>query len=217
MSSNIEEFYIDAELLSSLHEASEEDLQALAELHEDPANDDQIELYIYICYLIFQKWSNKQSLERSIQRAEGWAAATAASHPDHNRRHSIMDTLNAWGHQYRTVREDVRTELAPLESRESAINQLGLAMRISVEAEQLIESFEQTGRFEFVNEAIAKKELAICVAGEYTTSTMLNDLGVMLGLRFKQTGSTDDLGQSISVLSEAVDATPHNHPHRVAF
>lgn len=111
----MEAFHIDAELLSSLHEASDEDLRALAELHEDPANDDQIELYIYLCFLIFRKSRNTPSLEQAIQRAERWAAATAASHPDHDRRQSIMDTLVAWGYQYRTYEEHVTAEPALLQ------------------------------------------------------------------------------------------------------
>ncbi|KAH0522766.1 hypothetical protein TsFJ059_006562 [Trichoderma semiorbis] len=116
----MEEFHIDAELLSTFHEASEEDLRALAELYEDPANDGQIELYIYLCFLIFRKSRNTQSLEQAIQRAEGWAAVTAASHPDHNRRHSIMETLAVWRHQSRAIEEDILAVVGSSESRDSA-------------------------------------------------------------------------------------------------
>ncbi|KAL6798176.1 CHAT domain-containing protein [Trichoderma sp. SZMC 28012] len=210
----MEEFHIDPELLSSLHEASEQDLQVLAELHEDPANDDQIELYIYLCFLIFQKSCNTQSLEQAIQRAEGWAAATAASHPDHDRRHSIMDTLVAWGHQYRTIEENVMDELAPLLLREPAANKLDFPIRLQGEANRLVESFEQSGRLEHLKQGIEKIELAISIAGEYTTPSMLNTFGAMLGSRSMKTGSMDDLDQAITVLSDAVDATPQNHPDR---
>ncbi|OPB40489.1 hypothetical protein A0O28_0005680 [Trichoderma guizhouense] len=217
MSFIIEEFHIDAELLSSLHEASEEDLQALAELHEDPANDDQIELYIYLCYLIFRKCSNKQSLEQAIQRAEGWAAATAASHPDHDRRHSIMDTLNAWGHQYRTYEEYVRAESVPSESRELGIDTPGLPIRLLKEVVRLKQSFQQTGRLECLNEAIEKMKLTISTAGEYTTPIMLCEFGYLLEKRFEQTGSTDDINKTISIFSNLYDATPHNDPFSVGY
>lgn len=86
----MEEFRIDAKLLSSLHGASEEDLQALAEAHAALSADDQIELYIYLCFLIFRKSHNTQSLKQAIQRAERWVSATATSHPDYNRRCSIL-------------------------------------------------------------------------------------------------------------------------------
>ncbi|KAL6818973.1 CHAT domain-containing protein [Trichoderma camerunense] len=210
----IKEFHIDAELLSSLHEASEEDLRALAELHEDPSNDDQIELYIYLCFLIFQNSRNTQSLEQAIQRAEGWAATTAASHPDHDRRHSILNTLVAWSHQSQVIEEDIGALLAPLESRESVTNELDLPIRLEREATRLVQSFQQTGRFECLNEAIETIELAISKAGEYTTTVMLRNLGVMLRMRSEQTGSTDDLNQATSILRDAVDAMPHDDPNR---
>ncbi|KAL7800908.1 CHAT domain-containing protein [Trichoderma afarasin] len=203
---HIEDFHIDAELLSSLHEASEEDLQALAELHEDPANDDQIELYIYLCFLIFRASCNTQRLDQAIQRAEGWVAATAASHPDHNRRHSIMDTLVLWGNQYQAIKEDVRAELAPLEWREAPANTLDLPIRL-----------QQTGRFQYLIQAIEKMKLALRTAGEYTTTEMLNDFGIMLGMRFERTGSTHDLSRAIRALSEVVNVTPHNHPNRAYY
>lgn len=101
------DFHIDAGLLASFHEASEEDLQALAQLYEDPTNDDQIELYIYLCSLMFRKWHNRQNLERAIQRAEKWAAATAASHPDYSRRCSILTTVLSWGHHSWATAEDL--------------------------------------------------------------------------------------------------------------
>lgn len=112
----MEHFHIDADLLSSLDEASEEDLQALAELHEDPANDDQIELYIYLCFLIFQKTHNTQCLEQAIQRSEGWVAVTAPTHPDHDRRYSILNTVAVWGHQYRAFEEWLAAHSIPVDS-----------------------------------------------------------------------------------------------------
>ncbi|KAL6825569.1 CHAT domain-containing protein [Trichoderma sp. SZMC 28015] len=217
----MEDFHIDAELLSSLHEASEEDLQFLAELHEDPVNDDQIELYIYLCFLIVRKSYNKQSLEQAIQRAEGWAAATASSHPDHDRRCSILNTLVVWDHQYRIIEEDVRAELARskscLEIGESETDRADLLNRLEEESKQLMESFKQTGRLECLNEAITNIKLAIRIAGDYTTISMLNRLGIMLGMRSEHTGSAEDVDQAIGILSGVVDATLHNHPDRAGY
>lgn len=82
---NMEEFQIDQELKSLCNEASEEDIQALAELHEDPTNDAQVELYIYLCCLLFRKSKDIKHLEQAMQRAEGWAVVTPAYHPDYNR------------------------------------------------------------------------------------------------------------------------------------
>lgn len=85
-----EDFHIDAALLSSFHGASKEDLQALAQLYENPTNDDEIELYIYLYTFMFLKWRNIKTLEKAIQQAEEWAAAATASHPEHYRRFNIL-------------------------------------------------------------------------------------------------------------------------------
>lgn len=111
-----EEFHIDAELKALCDEASEEDLQALAEMHEDPTNDDQIEFYIYLCFLRFQKSRFKESehLEKAIQRAEGWVAVTPAHDPDYNRRYSILGMVTIWSHQNQFIKEEFENTLKEL-------------------------------------------------------------------------------------------------------
>jgi hypothetical protein len=94
----MELFNTEAEITSSLNDMSEEDLRSFAELHEDPANDNQIELYIHTCFLIFRKALSREYLERAIQRAEGWVAVTPADHPDRTRRSHILDMMSAWMH-----------------------------------------------------------------------------------------------------------------------
>lgn len=104
---NTEDFHVDAELKALCNEASEEDLQVLVELHEDPISDAQIELYIYLCFLLFQKSIEIKYLEQAVQQAEGWAAVTPAHHPDYNRRHSLVNTVTTYGHQFQVIKEDV--------------------------------------------------------------------------------------------------------------
>lgn len=100
------------ELLSALHEASKEDLQALAKLYEDSANDEEVELYIYVCLLIFQQSHNVQRLEQAIQKAGGWLTVTTAGHPDYHRRRSILNTLE---NQYPVIKEDIGAVLTPVD------------------------------------------------------------------------------------------------------
>lgn len=102
-----EEVHIDSELKSFCNEASEEDLCALAELHEDPTNDVQIELYIYLCFICFQKSGNVKYLEQAMQRAEGLAAVTPAHHLDYNRRYRLLNTVTIWYHQGQVIKEDI--------------------------------------------------------------------------------------------------------------
>ncbi|KAI8649679.1 TPR domain-containing protein [Fusarium keratoplasticum] len=48
-------------------------------------------------------------------------------------------------------------------------------------------------------------------------STYLNNLGNLLGRRFKRTGSIDDLNRAIDVADMAVKATPQDHPNRASW
>ena len=91
----MELFSIEAEMASSLHDMSDEDLRSFAELHEDPANDKQIELYIYTCFLIFKRTRSTEYLEQAIQRTEGWIEVIGLDHPDRARRFQIFDMMSA--------------------------------------------------------------------------------------------------------------------------
>ena len=51
------------EMVSSLHDLSDEELRSFAELHKDPANDAQIELFVYTCFFIFTKMGSVEYLE----------------------------------------------------------------------------------------------------------------------------------------------------------
>lgn len=103
----MELFNIEVEMASSLHDLSDEDLRSFAELQEDPANDEQIELYIYTCFLIFTRTRSTEYLEQAIQRMEGWIAVIAMDHPDRTRRFQILDMMSARMIQLRHVLEGV--------------------------------------------------------------------------------------------------------------
>lgn len=91
----MELFNIEVEMASSLHDLSDEDLRSFAELQEDPANDEQIELYIYTCFLIFTRTRSTEYLEQAIQRMEGWIAVIGMDHPGRARRFQILDMMSA--------------------------------------------------------------------------------------------------------------------------
>ena len=103
----MELFRIDHELTTSLYNMDDEDLRSFAELQEDPTNDEQIELYIYTCFLIFTKMHSREYLEQAIQRTEGWVAVTPAGHPDRIRRSHVLDMMSARMHQHNLIVEDV--------------------------------------------------------------------------------------------------------------
>ena len=92
---NMELFRVDPEIATSLHELSNEDLRSFAVLHKDPANDEQLELYICTCFLIFERTRSTEYLGQAIRRTEGWIAVIGLDHPDRARRLQIFDMMSA--------------------------------------------------------------------------------------------------------------------------
>ncbi|KAL8369387.1 hypothetical protein RB599_010631 [Gaeumannomyces hyphopodioides] len=210
----MEPFNIEAEMASSLDDMSEDDLRSFAGLHGDPANDLQIELYIYTHFLIFTRTRSTEHLEQAIQRTEGWIAVTAADHPDRARRLRILDMMSAEMSQRRLVFQDLMSMLSGISqglTHNEASIQIGL---LSGQAARLAEKYQHTGSVRDLNEAIRIMEQAIDMAGRYISPAMLSNLGVMLGTRFERTGSMNDLDRAVDVTTKAVDATPQNHPDR---
>ena len=92
----MEPFNIKAEMVALLDDMSNEDLYSIAASQQDPTSDDQMELYIYICFLIFKVSSSKEHLERAVQQAQVWVANTAAGHPDRTRKIHVLNMMSAW-------------------------------------------------------------------------------------------------------------------------
>jgi hypothetical protein len=103
----MEVFHIEPEMASLLNDTCNKDLCTLQQLQEDPANDAQNELFIYICFLIFTRTGSMEYLERAIQRAEGWVAESANDHPDRTRRLEILDKMTARIRERRNMLEDI--------------------------------------------------------------------------------------------------------------
>jgi len=106
----IELFRIDSEIITSLYETNDEELHSFVQLQDSQevsASDEQIELYIYTCFLVFKRMGSTEHLEQAIQRTEGWIAELAADHPDRARRFQIFDMMSAWMSQLSFMLEDV--------------------------------------------------------------------------------------------------------------
>jgi hypothetical protein len=106
-SADIGLFNVEAEMASLLRDMNDEELCSFAELQEEPANDDQIELYIYICFLIFTRTYSTEHLQQAIRRIEGWITEVPIGYPDRARRFQILDMTSAWMSQIRIISEDV--------------------------------------------------------------------------------------------------------------
>ena len=92
---NTELFRVEPEMATLLHDMSNEDLCSFAELYEDSVNDVQIELYVFIYFLLFTRTLSTEYLEQAIQRTEGWVAVTGLDHPDRAWRIRIFDMMSA--------------------------------------------------------------------------------------------------------------------------
>jgi hypothetical protein len=100
-------FRIDHEITASLDSMDDDELRSFAKLQEDPASNEQTELYIYTCFFIFKRTCSTEQLEQAVLRTEGWIAEVAADHPDRARRFHILDVLVAQMSQHRLILEDV--------------------------------------------------------------------------------------------------------------
>ncbi|KAL8310419.1 hypothetical protein RB597_010314 [Gaeumannomyces tritici] len=212
----MELFHIEADMASLLNDMSDEDLHSFAESQEDPASDEQIELYIYTCFLVFKRSASAEHLERAVQRTEGWVAVTPTDHPDRTRRLHIFDMMSAWVRQQRSMLEDIIPTLLGV-NQESIFDEISIqTLHLAGQATRLAENYKQTRRFEDMEEAIRIMEWAVDIGGGSIQPDILNNLGAMLGMRFQLTESMDDINRAVKVADMAVDATPQNHPDRAS-
>lgn len=82
----IEEFQIDAEVISSLLELDNDELEAFAELHEDMTDDNEVELFIFTCWHIFKKTGSPNWADKCLEKAQRWAASTPLDDEQYKRR-----------------------------------------------------------------------------------------------------------------------------------
>lgn len=92
----VELFAVEAELRSSLKGMDKEDLFSFAELHEEPSSDEQIELYIYACSVIFRRFHSAEYIQRAVHRTEEWITMIPEDHRDRTRRVDILNTMVSW-------------------------------------------------------------------------------------------------------------------------
>ncbi|KAL8367900.1 hypothetical protein RB599_003698 [Gaeumannomyces hyphopodioides] len=212
----MELFHIEVDMASLLNHMSDEDLHSFAESQEDPASDEQIELYIYACFLVFKRSASTEHLERAVQRAEGWVAVTPPDHPDRTRRFQMFNMMSAWARQHRSMLENiVPTPLGV--NQDATFGDIGIQIyHLSRQAARLAKNYKQTRRFEDMEEAIRIMEWAVDIGGGSIQPDILNNLGAMLGMRFQLTKSMDDINRAVKVADMAVDATPQNHPDRAS-
>jgi len=234
----IELFRIDSEITSLLDSMNDEDIRSFAELLEDLATDEQIELYIYTCFLTFIRMGLAEHLEQAIQRTEGWVAVTPSDHPDRARRFQILDAMSARRNQHTLAPSKIAAVIGNRFKRTGSIDDLNRAVNV---ASKVVDTtpqdhsdrasylnslgnlfgslFQRTGSIDDLNLAVNIASMAVdtTLQGHPNRAIYLNNFGNWLGIRFERTGSIDDLNRAINVADQAVIATPEDHPNRADY
>ncbi|KAI9896028.1 hypothetical protein N3K66_009097 [Trichothecium roseum] len=216
-------FSIDAELIASVDDMTEEELRDLAEIYKDSTINEEIKIYIYSCFQAYKKSSLKNLLDQATLRSQDWVIDISPSHPDHRRRSDIFNMLVAWGYQHELIVDENRHQIESrrLSTRsDDAPTSEGfddLIQLLHNQAAQSRRKFQETGCVEYINEAIEIMEVIMSGEGNNITASILNNYAVMIGLRFERIGSINDLNRAVDVASEALDSTPQDHPDRAAY
>ncbi|KAF9639218.1 hypothetical protein BFW01_g11024 [Lasiodiplodia theobromae] len=170
-------FHVDPEIVQLLQDMSRDDLYAFAELHEDPQSNEQIELFIFVCFFIFLKARSTDYLDRAVQRAEGWMAVAPDDQPERTRRSEILDTLLAIKYQMQEIDIVNDGPTQPVRN----IDELDQAIEA---ASQAVEATPHD-----------HPDRAAC----------LNNLGSLFGMRFDRMGQMADLESSLASYRQGWD------------
>ncbi|RYP45618.1 hypothetical protein DL768_008055 [Monosporascus sp. mg162] len=237
----MELFHIDHEIAASLHGMDDEELRSFAELQENPASNEQIELYIYTRFFIFKRTSSTEHLEQAILRTEGWIAETAVDNPDRARRFDILDMMSTLMSQHRLILKDVIQALPVIRrrfERTDSIDDLNRAVDVAGQAvditpqdhldraailynlgNRLRKRFERTGSIDDLNRAVdVATQLVDATSQDHPDRAIrLNNLGNWFCMRFERTGSIDDLNRAVDIADQVINVTPQGHPYQAGY
>ncbi|KAF2786116.1 hypothetical protein K505DRAFT_290268 [Melanomma pulvis-pyrius CBS 109.77] len=214
-------FRVEPDMASSLWDMSDEDLRAFAELQEDPTSDVQIELYIYVCLLIFTRTASIEHLDNATNRAERWVALTPNDHPDRARRSEILDRILENLLDRTGLMDDLNraVEAADMAVKITPQDHPNQAMYLSNLRILLGRRFERTGLMDDLNRAVEAANMAVKITPrDHPNQAMyLSNLGILLGRRFEWTGLLDDLNRAVEAADMAVKTTPRDHPNQAMY
>ncbi|PHH58885.1 hypothetical protein CDD81_4182 [Ophiocordyceps australis] len=173
-----------------LHDMDDEELRSFAEMHQGIANDDQTELYIFTCLLLFTRTDSTDYLEQAIQRMKEMTAPIGR--PDRAR---LLHILNAMSVQLRLFRLGLKSTIAS--------QQTGLHLQVNPRNNPA----DKNGYIAKLTESIERTDREINTAQEDDQASLLNNLAALLFSRFELTDSTNDLNRAINVATMAVNTT----------
>ncbi|KAF9781449.1 hypothetical protein IL306_013445 [Fusarium sp. DS 682] len=207
----MEVFNVEADVRDSLETMEDEELVSFSKLVEDPISDEQIELYIYTCFLLFTRKSTDH-LERALNRTKEWIKDLPTGHPDHARRLCILDMLFAWKSQLELNSEQNSEQGRWMSLRVCRQTPRGDQLDAQVyKAARLAGEYEDSRDISQLERAISMVESAIEVM---PTPLAWSCLAGMLSRRYARTRSKDDLDHAIQIANTAWESVPRNRPDR---
>jgi tetratricopeptide (TPR) repeat protein len=226
----MEPFNIEAEMACLLDEMSDADLRSFADTLEDPVNDEQIELSIYICFLISKRTRSAEPLKEAILRTEGWIQEIASDHPDRGRRFHILHMISAKMSQQNPGINDLTALVTSLRGEIANMNHLyglndddGMSLARILEVQRLSNlgvfygrKFEDGGSMADLNLAVEYNEKALAAAPSTHPDRycFLNNVGYILSRRYELTGKIADFNRAAELSRKAIDGAPLHHPDR---
>ncbi|KAH7020368.1 CHAT domain-containing protein [Ilyonectria destructans] len=232
----MEHFNIESETASTLDGMSDNDLHRREKSYEDTTDDREVEVHIYILFLIFQRTFSTKHLSHAAQRAKELVDRTPAAHPDCHRWSNILLVMSAVLARHCDQENKKPTSSRAQTSQQSMPDRTvtrinypgdgivkaahqgnsGAVIRHANLADFLTRRSKRTGAISDLDRAIkAASDKLDSMPQNKSDLALLRDLASNLGLRFQRKGSMDDLNRAIEVATRALDALPQDHPDLV--
>ncbi|KAK6537568.1 hypothetical protein TWF694_011750 [Orbilia ellipsospora] len=204
-----EYFRLQPEIKKSTLEWTNEELESLIELQDDPNDDSQIELRIYFYFTLFKRTNKAQYLELGTQYAEGWWKGTSESHKDKPRRREMFKCLAG-----RLV--------LPL-TQSGVHDYMGIVVRAATRAGlSFIDVFEKVA-FQYPTDPVPVLGLLISLYQAAAATLPTNDpnsvrmyylIGSCYKNRYELLSSLDDLEKSVEALDNSLRLIKPGYPGR---
>ncbi|KAJ8126277.1 hypothetical protein O1611_g7361 [Lasiodiplodia mahajangana] len=189
-------FNIEENIVSTFPGMSNEDLCSFSLIYKESTNDKDIELRIFIYFLLFYRTKSQEYLQQAIRLTGEWDATLTVDQPDCARRRQIGHLILSW-------------KISMEEG--MGYDRLFLVETYNERA-RAFESYRQTDNLDDLRDAISIMER---IVNENRMSIALVNLAIMLEVLYDRSNSADDLIRAIELANMAVDIIPESHPNHL--
>ncbi|KAF7177253.1 hypothetical protein CNMCM7691_005143 [Aspergillus felis] len=178
---------IDPEVASLLEAASDDELLAFAELHEDGEDETTIKLSVFALFHAFKRSGNSEYLVRARARSEQLLAMTADDSPFWDRRNQILSAMTAG--------------LSELEEEQNQIADLAVTMGLDVD----VVANEPVSKQLDIFIEHAKAQAEAVPQGDPNRRDLVMQYYMLLESRYNGTRTLSDLEQLIQLGEELLE------------